>query len=182
MMKYFFSALLLLVLSSCVNDVDFDQAENLQLSPVVESNIAYFNIEASRFLDDSNNEINSIEDYTDIDLFTDEFISDNLIKAELLFEFTNSLGRTLDLTMSFLDESGVTVHTVIIVINEGGVAAPVVTNHTEVFENADLDNLKLTKRIQFTITLQTGGTPIAGNMGSLKLRSKGTFFFNVDIN
>lgn len=181
-MKYFFSALLLFILTSCVNDIDLDQAENLQLSPVVESNLAYFNIEASRFLDDSNNEINTIQDYTDIDLFTDEFTSDNLIRTELLFEFTNSLSRAVNLTMSFLDESDNVVHIISVVVAEGSVATPVVTTHTEVFENSDLDNLKLTKKLQFTITLQAGVTPMVGNEGELKLRSKGTFFFNVETN
>ena len=45
--KLFFGTFVLLFVS-CVNDVDFDQADSLQLNPVIESDIFYGTITAEK--------------------------------------------------------------------------------------------------------------------------------------
>ena len=176
---FLFTSLVLFV--SCVNDVDFDQADNLQLSPVIESNVFYGTIPASNFQSSSGSPITVVQDYYDVELFDDEFVVDNLTKAEIFFEFTNSIATSMVASLVFQDAADVVLHSVTVNILPVSLASPVVTNHTEVFENTTLDALKQTKKITVVLTVP-GGTVVAQDGANLVIKSKGTFFMNVTTN
>lgn len=159
----------ILLFASCVNDIDFDQAEDLQLNPIVEANVFYGTITASDFVDSNGGPVVVVQDYYDVELFDDEFIVDNLIKAEMFFEFTNSIATDLVL------------HTVLVNLLSGTLVAPMITTHTELFENTTLEALKQTNRIAVVLTLPDG-TIVAQDGASLVMKSKGTFYMNVTTN
>ena len=107
----FLSIIAIATLTSCIKDVDFDQAEDIVLTPVLTSSILFTEVEASRFSEDGM-ELEIVRDsVANIEIFTDEFVKDNLVKAELFFEVTNSINRTFNLQIEFVNDADELQHT-----------------------------------------------------------------------
>ena len=79
-LKYIAHCLIvILTITSCVEDVDFEQAENLTLTPVVASSVVYTDVAASRF-SDNGTELQVVRDsIANIEIFTEQFVIDNLV-------------------------------------------------------------------------------------------------------
>lgn len=169
---------------SCVKDVDFDQAENFTLTPVAAASIVYTSVEASRF-SENGIELETVTDtISDIELFSDDFVLDHLVKAELIFESTNTINRTFGLQIDFLSESDEQLHTLSFDAAPSLTGDEVITTHTEVFEDASLEALKMTKNMVITLHLypSTDGSILDENStGSIALKSRGNFYFNVSL-
>lgn len=182
MLKQIFPILLILLVTSCVKDVDFEQAEDLSISPVLESSLLFFNFPASEFQEPTGTAIVVVQDELELDVFNDEFLRDNLIKAEFFFEVTNSIDRNFRADIIMYDANGGVTHSFDISIAPDGNNEVVVT-HTELFEGATLDQLKNTTRMQFVLSMFPSPTGIPldeTSVGNIKMRSKATLFFEID--
>ncbi len=175
---------MLLITTSCVKDVDFEQAENFSLNPVLETSVIYFNEPASTFfVNNAGDEVAEAQDATVIDVFDDDFVIDNLVKAVFTFKITNSIERAFQTRIDFLNpeeevQHTFTVNTVASINNQD-----VITDYIEVFEGDDLVNLKATNKIVFTAILfpSTDGSVINENtIGRIELKSKATFYLNIN--
>ena len=133
------------------------------------------------FQSSSGSPIAVVQDYYVVELFDDEFVVDNLTKAELFFEFTNSMAIQMNASLVFQDASDAVLHMVSVNVLAGSLVNPVVTNHTEVFENITLDALKQTKKIAVVLTVPSG-VVVAQDGANLIMKSKGTFYMNVTTN
>ena len=111
MKKYFiFKKILLLIVSvmisfSCVKDTNFDQTDPLVLTPIVEVNLIEIQETAVAFLDDFGVEVLNISDLIVFDVFSSDFVDENLLKAELVYEVTNTLNKAFEFKMEFYDLS-----------------------------------------------------------------------------
>lgn len=182
MLKRIIPILWLLTITSCVKDVDFEQVENIVLSPVLESSLLFFDFPASEFEEPTGTAIVTVGDDLELDVFTDEFLRDNLIKAEFFFEITNSIDRSFRADIIMFDENDqITYMFAINVIPNGN--AEVITTHTEVFEAALLEQLKNAVRLELELNMfpSVTGIPLNQNSsGNIKMRSKATLFFLID--
>ena len=171
-----------LLLFSCVEDVDFNQAEEIAISPVVESSLIFFDFAASQFSEPTGTETVVEGDSLELDVFSDEFLRDNLIKAEFFFEITNSIDRNFRADIIMYDENDqITYAFFIDTVPDGN--NQVVTTHTEVFEDALLEQLKTTKRLELILSMfpSPTGIPLDDNsIGNINMRSKATLFFLID--
>lgn len=182
MLKQIFPILLLLIVTSCVKDVDFEQADDLLISPVLESSLIFFDFPASEFEEPTGTAIVVVQDELELDIFNDEFLRDNLIKAEFFFEVTNSIDRSFRADIIMYDANSIVTHAFDIAVTPDGNNEVVVT-HTELFEDALLDQLKNTTRMQFVLSMFPSSTGIpldATSIGNIKMRSKATLFFEID--
>ena len=182
MIKKIIPLLLLFVITSCVKDVDFEQAEDLSISPIVESSLIFFNFPASEFSEPTGTAIVTVSDDLELDVFNEEFIRDNLIRAEFFFEVTNSIDRNFRADVILYDENNQVVHTFNIDTTPNG-NTEVVTTHTEVFEDTSLEQLKNTVRLELILNMfpSPTGIPLDQNsQGTIKMRSKATLFFQID--
>ena len=183
---YFFIIILLLLglsTSSCVKDVDFNQAENLAFSPILDASLLHFEEPASSFVDDDGTERVTIVDSVDIDVFQNQYVVDNLIKAELLFESTNTINRAYEAKVEFFDAENVLQYTFTYAVPRSPDNLDVVVTHLEVFENDSLIALKATEKLVLTLILEEsedGSILTENSPGELKFRSKGTFYLNID--
>lgn len=170
--------ILILVLNltffACTKDVDFNQINDLEVTPALEASLVFFDEPANRFLENGN-EVSITQDFIIIDFFNNGFIEDNLVKAEFVFETENSIDRRFDLQIDFLDSSGQQQYSFSIT------QQPLSNNsYIEVFEDDALDALKRTTVIIFTLRLSSGSTPITETtQESIKLKSKAVFYFNI---
>ena len=171
-------------ITSCVKDVDFDQADNILLTPVLASSILYTEVEASRF-SENGMEIEIVRDSIDnIEIFRDEFVKDNLVKVELSFEAANTINRTFNLQIDFLNDTNELQHMLSFDVLQSSSGNDVLTNYTEIFEDASLDVLKLTTKMVITLTLypsSDGSMLNEDSIGKVALKSKGIFYFNINV-
>ncbi|WP_298514403.1 hypothetical protein [uncultured Kordia sp.] len=174
--------LFVLLFASCVKDVDFEQAEDIAISPVLEASLIFFDFQASQFSEPTGTAIVVEGDDLELDVFNDEFFRDNLIKGEFFFEVTNTIDRNFRADIIMYDANDQVTHAFAIDVTPDG-NNEVVTTHTEVFEDVLLDQLKNTTRLEFILSMfpSPTGIPLDENsIGNIKMRSKATLFFLID--
>lgn len=170
--------LLLLLSFSCASDLDYDQANNIKLEPVFIANLAYFDVPANEFV------TNGVEqpvifDVPTVDIFNDAFFRKSLKKVEFFFEMENTINRTYVVDLVFLDRTNQVVHTT-------NFTFPAYTGlenkgtKTEIFENTQLDLLKRTTKIAFTLKMLPGAPLNENSSGRLILRSSVTAYLVVE--
>jgi len=84
--KLFFIFVSMLLCVCCFDDTDFDQANDVLVTPAIELDLIYFNLEASKFYDYTNNtEILVVQDTTDLDFLDGNDIANILKGADFFF-------------------------------------------------------------------------------------------------
>ena len=85
---------LLFLFTGCIKDTNFDQAEDIALTSVVDLNLIHFNVDAGSFYDESTStEILTVRDTTEIRFLDDQEIQDGLIRVDFYFRYINSISR-----------------------------------------------------------------------------------------
>ncbi len=93
----FLGVLALFLFFSCGKDTDFDQAEEITLTPVVELDLIFFNLEAGDFYDETTNtEILTVRDTTAIRFLDYTEIQESFVQADFFFSFPHRIPRTFD--------------------------------------------------------------------------------------
>ena len=127
---------------SCVKDTDFEQHDILTINPIMEVSLVKAQEPASSFVDSSGAELAFISDQVVLDIFTSDFVVDNLIKADVVFGITNSIDRAFQIQIDFYDSTDILQHTFSIDVDNSPTNTPLYTEHIEVFENMNLLALK----------------------------------------
>jgi hypothetical protein len=168
---------LFLITVSCSSNVDFDQANNFTLEPVIVANLTYFDIPARDFVTNGV-EQNFAFDALDFDVFRDAFFKENLNRADFFFEINNTINRAYSIQIILLDQADQPLYTIQLDVPAyNGTENKVM--QTEVFEGAKLDLLKSTKRLAFLINMAAGPAITEDTAGSLKLRSSATVYLEI---
>lgn len=162
---------------SCSSDLDFNQANDLKLEPVVVSNLASFDVQANQFV------VGGVEqtvsgDLMNFDVFKQQFLAQNLDRADFYFEIDNTINRGFKVNLLLLDANNNPLYTIPFDIPAYTGTQNLITK-TEIFQNAKLDLLKNTSKIAFMVTLMPGSPLTSNSTGGLKLRSSGTLYFVV---
>lgn len=169
------------IMTSCVKDVDFDQADDLLVTPAMEISLVRFNEPASRFTENGQ-EVSVIRDSVRIEIFNDDFVVDNLRRAEFLFETTNSIDRAFDAEILFLNDANELQHIIEFGVEASDTNQELVSVTEEIFENDAIAELTATTKLLLTFTMQDsvdGSLLNENSLGSLKLRSKGSFYIDL---
>lgn len=174
---------IMLCFNACIKDVDFEQAENLTISPALEVSVMHFEEQASTFIDDNGVELITVTDSVNIEIFSDQFVVDNLIKADFLFEATNTINRAYEAEIDFYDDLYQLQHSFSFSVGASTNNQDVVVEYVEVFEGQELEALKTTTNLVLSLTLQPssdGSILTDVTPGILKLRSKASFYFEIN--
>jgi electron transfer flavoprotein alpha subunit len=173
----FLGVLASLFLFSCVKDTDFNQAENITLTPVVELDLIYFNVEAGAFFDSvTNTSILTISDTTEIRFLDDSGVQESLVKAEFLFNFTNSIPRTFEVVFQFLSEENEETYLAQTTVEQGTELAPVVSQFLETIEGEDITRLTMADKVVVSVTIPSSNANLSG---TLDLKSKTTYYLEI---
>jgi hypothetical protein len=165
-------------LFSCLKDTDFEQAELVALTPIVELDLIYFTLTAPDFFDSiANTPIVSVVDTTEIRFLDDNAIQENLKRAEFLFNFKNSIPRTFQVDFQFLSEQNDTAYTTQTMVNEGTIAQPETTLFSEIVEEEEIQQLTQANKVVVTVTIPSADASLEG---SLNLKSKTTYFLEIN--
>lgn len=163
----------------CTKDVDFNQVNDFEVSPVLESSLIFFEASASDFFI-GGTELSIVQDFVIIDIFNSSFINDNLIRSEFVLESINSINRAYSLQIDFVNNANQVEHTFTVAASASVSNTDVTTNHTEVFEGASLAALKRTTKLVFTLSMLPGPPINDTTLGRIHLESKGVFYFNYE--
>ncbi|WP_152538338.1 hypothetical protein [Aquimarina megaterium] len=177
---------ILMPLISCVKDVDFDQAENVVLTPVYEVDFVYSRFDTSQFIDSNIDPVIVIpevivNDTLDYDLLGTDFVVDNLERVELTFEFTNTIERDFEFDLGFLNDNNQPIgplYSMTANSGNGEGTDPIVTREVIILNTADIDVLRDATRLISSMRVQNINSSLRG---ILELRSKGTYFFNYEL-
>jgi hypothetical protein len=178
MNKVFFHSIFLVFISlfftSCIKNTDFDQAENIALTPVVELDLIYFNLRGSDFFDTINSSpILTVTDTTEIKFLDDSTLQESLKRAEFYFKFTNSIPRSFQVDFQFLSETNDTTYVAATSVNQGQPNAPVITEYIENVEEEDILRLTQANKVVVSVTIPSSNENLEG---TLNLKSKTTYF------
>lgn len=169
--------LLILVsgLTSCVKDVDLDQAEDIRLRPDLQVDLLIFDVEASDFTDPKSGLPRTIiKDTVRLEFLDDDYIQNDLSKVEFRFRYTNTFSNSFSSRIYFLSETNALQHQVDFIIAGGDKTAPVITEKIDFTGENDIDRIRRTIKMVVEIEVLTGGQPVDGN---LQFQSKGLFSF-----
>ncbi len=108
-MKYFTFLFLLVVLcSSCMQEQDFNQLDDLNITPTITSSILY--MEASEELINTVVPGDFYSEEFNFDAFTEEFFSDGVLSGVLTYELENSTSKRIDILNPYTAHLNSTFH------------------------------------------------------------------------
>ena len=90
-------------LSSCVDDVDFEQGEAFTFYQNNTISLVFFEVDDLDFTNPVNN--GYVIDVTRLDFLDDGFIQENLVALELYIEYNNTFSQDFNTTLTFLSEA-----------------------------------------------------------------------------
>ena len=179
----------LLVCLACVKDVDFDQIENVVLTPVYEVDLIYSQFDTDDYIDnqlppDTPIVVPPIRDTLNYDLTSTDFAIENLDRIELTFEFRNTIETSFEFTYQFLSSSNQPVgvsRTIFVTPGEGENTQPVISYSDPnpiVIDDQELDQLSTARRLATELRVNNANSNLRGR---LELRSKAAYYINYDL-
>jgi hypothetical protein len=162
---------------SCSSSLDFDQANDLKLNPIIVTNLTYFDVPAHEFVTNGM-ETNAAFAALNFDAFRDSFFRENLFRADLFFEITNTINRAYVIDLVLLNKADQPVYSINFNIPASN-GTPQVITKTEIFEGTKLDLLKQTEKMGFRLVMLPGTLLTESSPGSLKLRSSATVYMDI---
>lgn len=92
-------------LLSCSEEQDFDQFDDLSITPAVASSI--FSFEAEEDFINSISTVNTFYSQTFVfEAFSEQFVAERLIEGTITYDFENTTSKPLNIVVEFLDAGG----------------------------------------------------------------------------
>ncbi len=114
------------LLFSCSDSLNFDQADSLVAEPELEASLLY--IEAPERIINLATATNFFVQDFNFDAFSSDFFAERVIEGTVTYEVENTTSKELEVTVEFLDESGVILDTEIFAVE----AAPTAVLEREI--------------------------------------------------
>lgn len=138
---------------SCVNDVDFDQVDDIEINTPHKVSLIYFSLDSTNFLDENGNETFVISDVTEFPFFNSSMNEDYLIQVDFEFEAINLFDRDISINLRMLDESAnATYQFTPLVVTAGNSSF----SQVETLTGNDLAALVSSSFIEMNIVLDSG--------------------------
>ena len=170
-----FTALISLLMA-CVKDTDFNQTDDILITPTVALDFLLFNLSSESFSEIGVANL-VVSDTTFFKFLNEDFTVDNLIKADFYFKNTNSFPIQFSTQYQFLDENNELHYEIIIPVNSGSLSNPVITEHIEIIEEGTIVNLTMADKVVVNVT---AASPLDNLDGILNLQSKTTYYLRIE--
>ena len=163
-----------LFFTACIKNTDFDQSENIVLTPVIDLNLIYFNLRTSDFYDSINSSpILTLRDTTEIKFLNDTTLNQKLRRVEFYFKFTNGIPRNFQVDFQFLSEINDTTYVANTSVELGTLSNPEITEFIENVEGDAIMELTRSNKVVVSVTIPAASENLEGE---LNLKSKATYF------
>jgi len=162
-------------LTSCVKDVDLNQAKDIGLKPKLQIDLLTFDVNETDFVDTLTNQKKTIiRDTVRLEFLDDSYIQDDLVEVEFSFKYINSFPQSFHNKISFLSENNSAQHVVEFNINPGDINNPSVTEVIDLIEFDQIQVIRRSIKMAVEIEVLPGNEPFNGEM---KFQSKGLYSF-----
>ncbi len=185
----FFAAIL--ITFSCVKELDFEQLDEVVLTPVFEADFIYSEFDVEDFIPQGtppNTEFTVpseiLRDTINYDLVGTDFAIDNLDRVELTIEIRNTIERSFTLQFQFLTDSEQPIgqlYSIPVQAGSGEGTEPVVSfsdPNPIILDNATLNQLVSAQKIATEIIVPTLNSDLRG---VLYIRSKASYYVNYQL-
>lgn len=163
-----------LFFTACIKNTDFDQSEDIVLTPVIDLNLIYFNLQTRDFYDSiTSTPILTVRDTTLIKFLDDSTLQEDLRRVEFYFKFTNSIPRNFQVDFQFLSEMNDTTYFAETSVDQGTLSTPVITEFIENIEGDAILELTKANKVVVSVTIPSNSENLDGE---LNLKSKATYF------
>jgi hypothetical protein len=162
---------------SCSSDLDFNQVNDFNIQPAFTTNLAYFNPKASDFII-IGSEQSSFSFLSNVDIFNSSFVENDLVRTDLYFKINNTINRSYIYNITFLNASNVALNSIDISIPAYN-GTVVIVEKTFVFEGLNIDIIKNTESILFSVKMLAGPPLTVDSAGQLESSSSITAYFDV---
>ncbi|WP_246865793.1 hypothetical protein [Croceivirga thetidis] len=95
------------ILNACTEDVNFSQADDLEVEPTLASSIFYFE-STEEVINLAGSGAFYTEDFT-FEAFSEAFVADRILDGVITYQLENSTSKQIDLEIEFLDANGNTI-------------------------------------------------------------------------
>jgi hypothetical protein len=106
---YFWFVCSLLLMLSCMDEQDFDQYDDLSITPTFEASILFLEVPERTI-----NLISGLNTYSqsfNFDAFAEDIFSERVLEGVLIYEIENTTSKPLEISIAFLDEAGAVLDT-----------------------------------------------------------------------
>jgi hypothetical protein len=168
------------ILFSCSSNLDFDQVQDLETTPVYNIPLGYFTISSNGFISDAATPIVSVSEIIEYRIFDNSLLRDNLVRQNFSIEIINTFNRAFIISIGFLDEND----------NQTFPSSSYTVNANQqdfkeqiVIDNIDTNNsnVKNTKKLSLTINLEDQSTPLRASNGFFNFKSSTTVYLKTSI-
>jgi len=169
-----FLLFMVVVQYACVDKQNFDQFDDLSVTPTVTSSLVYIE-SPEEFINDAVGVDFYSQDFN-FDAFNEDFFSERVLEGSITYEVENTTSKQLEISISFLDDGSNVLDTEIFVIE----AAPTAVLTREIFYGGatgrSLDIIRNTSGIRvFGRNLGDNTSVSALPDPKIVLRSSGSF-------
>lgn len=176
--RFLVGALGLIICVSCVKDVDFDQTEEIVLSPQVDLDLVFFDLDTNNFVEvESGDPIPVIRDTTRLEFLDDDFVRDNLRQIDFVFRYDNSFSQVFEHRAHFLNDLDEVQYAVTFDVSASPDGMATTTLFTQTVAEPDLDAIRNSIKMLIELTLVPNGNPI---VGELRHQSKAVYSLEFD--
>ncbi|MEM9000371.1 MAG: hypothetical protein AAGB24_08905 [Bacteroidota bacterium] len=98
------STLLVCLMQSCADEQDFDQFDDLSVTPELASSLFYFE-SPETLINSAGNAVFYSQEFN-FDAFEEGYVADNIMDGVITYEIENTTSKPLDILIEFLDETG----------------------------------------------------------------------------
>lgn len=163
------------ILSGCVKDIDFYQAEEISLSPDLQVDLLIYNVEEEYFGDEVDQDFKTvIRDTVRLEFLDDAYIQDDLSQVEFSFKHKNAFSQSFYHTIKFLAPNGRKQISFSYELPSGSPGNPVETEFVELIGEDRIHLIRNSIQMVVELEMQPNDEEISG---ALDFASKGLFMF-----
>ena len=173
--NHLFAFALLTLFCSCIDTQDFDQYDDLGITPSYEASILY--IEAPEYYINAITGFNVITQNFNFDAFTTDLFAERVIEGTITYEVENTTSKDFEITVEFTDDAGTLLDTEIFVIPP----APTAIDRREVrYGNGGRSIDIITNTSNFRVTARNNGdNSSTSNLPNSKITLKSSAQFTL---
>jgi uncharacterized protein YrzB (UPF0473 family) len=171
--------LLALILVSCTSKLDFDQANELKITPVFEGDMFFFDISKNNLIDSQSQFRSTIQDTIDFAIFKNGNNRDHFVKAEFTIGYNNSFQRSFHTEYVFIDENNQPVEQNSFDIQAADINQNVEGEEIVIYSKAANPDFINFRKIVVKITVTPDTMPVEDEL--LHIKTKGKIYTEVVI-
>lgn len=166
-------ALSIIGLASCVDDIDFDQVDNIVLTPKVEANLIYLNLRTDTFINTTVPDTTFVvRDTTRLEFLEDSELGEKITEVVFRFDIENSFAQSFTNRAVFINTNGAPQYAIEFIVAPSPDGSSNTTTIVEQLNQEEVQALFNATQVVNELEINTNGLFIDGE---LSLQSKALY-------